>query len=128
VLQDKEQCVFQLAHEVCHVLYPTAERRNATAPPTIMLNEGVSTYFSILMLEKMFGEGSSRPALLSLETNSPRYFEAYRLVSRLLQADGEAIKKLREVEPMLNDLTESDFQCVGFDMEPEDIALLLADF
>ncbi len=38
VLTNVDQLIFQLAHEVGHLLYPTADRRTSTLPPTITLN------------------------------------------------------------------------------------------
>lgn len=128
VLNNVDQCLFQLAHEVGHLLYPTADRRTSTLPPTITLNEGVSTHFSLVALQKLRGEEAYRNAYESLRLHSPNYFAALLLVNRLLEADSGAVKKLRAVRPMLNDAVEDDFNTTGLDVDPDLLAALVAVF
>lgn len=71
-LDDELQRNFQLAHEVCHLLYPTADVETATVPRTIVINEGVSTYFSIYILNSTHGCESGDLALNSLASNSQK--------------------------------------------------------
>lgn len=66
VLNNVDQCIFQLAHEVGHLLYPTADRRTSMVPPTITINEGVSTHFSLIALQMFRGEDAYRNAYESL--------------------------------------------------------------
>lgn len=127
-IYDADQCVFQLAHEVAHLLYPTVDRHAMRLPPTIVLNEGVSTYFSIVALQGLRSEEAAHQALESLRIHSPNYFNALTMVSRVLQTDADAIKKLRQVQPMLNSTIEQDFVSAGIDLEPEAAAALLAIF
>lgn len=128
VLNDLDQCLFQLDHEVGHLLYPTADRRSSTLPPTIALNEGVSTHFSLIALQKFRGEEAYRNAHESLRLNSPKYFAALDLVDHLLDADSSAVKKLRVVRPMLNDAVEDDFNAAGLDVDPDLLSAMVAVF
>ena len=128
VLNNADQCLFQLAHEVGHLLYPTADRRTSTLPPTITLNEGVSTHFSLIALQTFRGEEAYRNAYESLRLYSPNYFAALNLVNRFIQFDPSAVQKLRAVQPMLNDAVEDDFNAAGLDVDPELWAALVAVF
>jgi len=128
VLDDTDQCLFQLAHEVGHLLHPTADRRSSTLPPTITLNEGVSTHFSLIALQKFRGEEACRNAYDSLRQNSPNYFAALHLVNQLLEVDSSAVKKIRAVRPMLNDAVEDDFNAAGLNVAPGLLAALVAVF
>ncbi|GEP49953.1 hypothetical protein FNO01nite_06250 [Flavobacterium noncentrifugens] len=47
-IPNSPQPYYQLAHEVCHILYPTGKK------DANILNEGISTYFSKLYQEKLF--------------------------------------------------------------------------
>lgn len=127
-IDDQFQCMFQLAHEVCHSLYPSADRNTGQIPKTTILNEGVATYFSVLAVAKLFGKEASSVALASLRDHSPSYFNALTLVSQLLEKDAAAIRKLREVQPMLNDLMARDFELAVVDVEDSEIEILLSDF
>lgn len=128
IFGDSDQFIFQLAHEVAHLLYPTADRQAAKRPPTIILNEGVSTHFSLVALRQLRGEEAYKQALESLRLHHSNYFGALTLVHHLLQSDPEAIKKLRAVQPRLNDTVEQDFQRAGLSIEPEVATALIAVF
>lgn len=128
VLTNVDQCIVQLAHEVGHLLYPIADRRTSTLPPTITLNEGVSTHFSLLALQRYRGNDAHRNAYQSLQLHSPNYFAALNLVNHLLELDSSAVKKLRAVRPMLNDTVVSDFNAAGIDVDPDLEAALVAVF
>lgn len=127
-MEDHAQCIFQLAHEVCHLLYPTANRKTGRLPPTIVLNEGVSTHFSLLMCERLKGTEAYQAALSSLRSASPSYYEAMLLTDRLLNEDPDTIKKVRSVQPMLNDVTEEDFAHAGVSVTAEAASTMLATF
>lgn len=128
ILSSADQCLLQLAHEVGHLLYPTANRRTSKVPPTITFNEGISTHFSLSALKKFRGEDAYRQAYESLRLHSPNYFAALNLVTRLLELNPSAVQKLRAVRPMLNDAVEDDFNAAGVDADPELCAALVAVF
>lgn len=126
--EDSTQCIFQLAHEVCHLLYPTANRQTGCLPPTIVLNEGVSTYFSLLICERLKGTETYQTALSSLRSASPSYYQAMLLTDCLLSEDPDTIKKVRSVQPMLNDVTKEDFMTAGVCLRAEVASAILAVF
>lgn len=106
VRNDKVQLHFQLAHEVCHLLYPTMNL-NGEKEATTVLNEGVSTYFSIWAA----GLFCSQEILINnIKQHSPNYYQAMILVNELLKNNQKAIKKLRMLEPYLNRLSCQHFE------------------
>jgi hypothetical protein len=124
VTSDETQLHFQLAHEVCHLLYP-AMSINGTKEATTVLNEGVSTYFSVWAA----GRFCSQEYLINnLEQHSPNYFRAMTAVQELLKNDQEAIKKLRLLEPELNKLTHQHFEQAKALASKELISELLSSF
>lgn len=92
-INDELQRDFQLAHEVCHLLYPSVEPGMSTKPQTNVINEGISTYFSIIIVSALHGEDAAQAVVDSLASNSPNYFSAFQLVSTLLSKDRDAVKK-----------------------------------
>lgn len=125
---DECQRDFQLAHEVCHLLYPSVEPSNPVEPATIVINEGISTYFSVIIVRVLHGEEVARTVIENLETHSPKYFSAFQHVSALLELDQDAVKKIREVQPMINRVRESDILASGIPLKEELIKSLVADF
>lgn len=125
-LNDELQRDFQLAHEICHLLYPSVEIGNPSTPSTTTLNEGISTYFSVLMLAEFHGQEAAEMALLSLRKHSQNYFKAFQLTSSMLQADTHAVKKLRAIQPMINKVTAADFEIAGVSLSDEHVSALTA--
>lgn len=99
---------FQLAHEVCHLLYPVVDPSQPDEPKTIVLNEGISTYFSVMVVAADHGGEAAAMVLDSLATHSPKYFNAFKAVSVLMQRDRDAVKKVRAIQPMINDVVAQD--------------------
>lgn len=104
---DNVQFHFQLSHEICHMLYPTMDKVTNINKPTTVLNEGVSTYFSLLAIENLC---NVQEVISNLEEHSNNYYQAFLLLAQLHQIDRDAVKKLRIIQPMLNELTEVDFE------------------
>jgi hypothetical protein len=127
-INDDSQRDFQLAHEVCHLLYPSVEPERPECPQTNVLNEGISTFFSLVVVSAFHGKEAQHGAVESLVTNSPRYYLAFQLVSDLLSKDEKAIKKIREIQPMVNKVTVSDLRESGLPLTEEDIDQLVAIF
>jgi hypothetical protein len=127
-VNDEFQRDFQLAHEICHLLYPSVNPKCPAKPETNLINEGISTYFSIIVVAAFHGEDAARNALESLETNSPRYFFAFQQVSDLMSKDRDAIKKIRDIQPMINNLSKVDLFASGLTLTDETISALLAVF
>lgn len=127
-IDDDLQRDFQLAHEVCHLLYPSVEPESPSTPETSVINEGISTYFSVIVVSALHGEESAHSAIESLATHSPNYFSAFQKVSALLSMDQDAIKKIREIQPMINKVREVDLHAAGLPLTDEAIKSLVAIF
>lgn len=125
-IDDDLQRDFQLSHEVCHLLYPSVDPRQPDKPKTIVLNEGISTYFSILIVSADFGDQAARVALESLATHSPNYFNAFKLVLELLRRNSDAIKKLRAIQPMINKVASQDLVEAALGLTQEEADALVA--
>lgn len=125
---DELQRNFQLAHEVCHLLYPSAAFGNSDKPKPNLINEGISTYFSVAAVDLYHGEEASMKALRSLQATSPRYYFAFQQVSSLFSKDKYAVKKIREVQPMINQLTSADFLAVDLGLNAQEIETLIELF
>lgn len=105
VIGNEIQEIFQLSHEACHLLYPGMDRCTFEKPQTSTLNEGLSTYFSILMLEA--ANIDIEPVLYNLQTHYPPYFEALKLVTNLLKINPDIVKEVRTIEPQIDLLRQS---------------------
>lgn len=126
--EDNLQRDFQLAHEVCHLLYPSADPGHPSKPQTIVLNEGISTYFSVLVVNDAYGEETGMQVLENLEMHSPKYFNALMLTTRLMQLDPDAIKKVRAIQPMINDVVTQDLLEADIGLSREEAEALTALF
>jgi hypothetical protein len=127
VYGDNFQLILQLSHEICHVLHPSIEYPSLVCNKTLVINEGISTFFSILSSQKYFTEGKDL-ALYSLRHHSPNYYNAYLLMDRLLQIDLTAIKRLRDVQPRVDKLLASDFKKCNLNVSEGLIVELLTPF
>jgi len=124
---DDLQRDFQLAHEVCHLLYPSVDPGQPDEPRTTVLNEGVSTYFSVMVVAVDHGEEAAGMVLESLATHSPEYFNAFKAVLALMKRDRDAVKKLRAIQPMINNVTAGDLLAADIGLaqsEAEELAAL----
>jgi hypothetical protein len=125
---DDLQLVFQLAHEVCHLLYPSVTVNSPLKPCTTVLNEGISTFFSIIAIARYFDREEAFKIVANLKEHSPEYHSAYLIVSTLLEKDIEAVRKIRRVQPMINDLTKREVEAALPDMPEAEISTLLKLF
>lgn len=112
------QLYYQLAHETCHLLYPTGKN------DANVLNEGISTYFSKLFQEKEY------PNLTYAidDIKQTKYYEPYLLVEKLLKSDNDAVKKIREISPNISSVTEEQLLSLNFNLEPDEIKKLVSKF
>jgi hypothetical protein len=104
------QLVYQLAHEVCHLLHPTIDPLTGVKDSITVLNEGLSTYFSMLMASEYY---SLEDLIEGTKQYSPNYFEAYLNVKNLLDIDKDIIKKLRAIEPKIDRIKPIHFEEVN---------------
>jgi hypothetical protein len=118
--------IFQFSHELCHLFYPGTEFPSLYVHQTNYLNEGIATYFSIISVEKYTGQGSIY--LKELEKGNPQYYSAFKLVEELLKKDGNAIRKLRSIQPRIDVVTKQIFQEAEIVLDTLLIEKLLALF
>ncbi len=98
---DEKRALFQLSHEVFHVLSPTGKRDST------YLEEGLATYFSIQASRKAGIRIS--PAYIA----SPRYRQAYRMIETLYKKHPDASERIatyREQGLPLSALTETQLE------------------
>ena len=100
---DTRQAIFQIAHEVVHVLSPNGQ------PTTNNLEEGLATYFSKIVTDRDSGDNSY--AINSIQTT--KYLKPYQLVDKLITFDPDAIKKLRNIQPVLGQISKQTFIDAG---------------
>lgn len=119
VKEDYNQLLYQLAHEVCHLLYPTIDINTGIQEPTTVLNEGISTYFATCVTGEILGLEYLKELIELNSQNSPNYSLAMALVTELLSIDENAIIKLRKIKPKLNDIKTQHFEEAGINIESE---------
>jgi hypothetical protein len=106
VISDDLQLRFQLAHEICHLLYPQYDRKTFNKEEQNVLNEGISTWYSIYVIKDRCDiEG----VLNGLKISAINYYNAYILTKELIDIDNRAIIKVREIQPKVNLLTIDNF-------------------
>lgn len=125
-INDEFQRDFQLAHEVCHLLYPSVDSEHPAEPQTNVFNEGISTYFSVMVVAAFHGEVAAQAAIDSLATHSQKYFFAFQQVSALMSKDRDAVKKIRAIQPMINKVSEDNLRASGLALTDEAINALVA--
>lgn len=81
---DPQEAIFELAHEVIHLLAPTHET------PTIILEEGLATYFAHQMCAKY---------AINRITTKLQYLDAEAKVKSLMQLYPDCIRMLRKIQP-----------------------------
>lgn len=123
---DYQQYVFQLSHELCHLFYPKIEYPSLIEHSTLVINEGISTYFSIKNTGLLFN--MENELINNLKEHSPKYYNAFNLVSQLLDSDNHAIKKLRSHQPRIDLLKAKDFIEADINANEELIILLVEHF
>jgi hypothetical protein len=123
VKKDIKILIHQLAHEVCHLISPSGEKR------TNNLDEGLATVFSKRMVVKFTGDSEYSESVIEKECNR-KYKMPYERVNELLDLDKKIIKKLREIQPIIFNITINDFKRVETDklITNDLINYLLTDF
>jgi hypothetical protein len=108
---DTKQAIFQIAHEVVHVLSPNGQ------PTTNNLEEGLATYFSKIVTDR--DSGGNSYAINSIQAT--KYLKPYQLVDKLITFDPNAIKKLRNIQPVLGQVTKQTFIDAGISLADDTI-------
>lgn len=112
------QLYYQLSHEVCHLLYPTGSA-NAN-----VLNEGISTYFSRVYIEKRFPGNDYALRCIS----KSKYYRPYTLVEELMEINPNAIKEIRKICPRISDVTKQQLNSLNLGLSESKIEELVQKF
>ena len=123
---DDQQYIFQLTHEICHLYYPKIEFPSLIEHSTLVINEGISTYFSIKKTGSLFN--MEKELIDNLKEHSPKYYHGFCLVSELLSSDNDAISKLRRHQPRIDLLRVKDFADADIMANDELIISLIEHF
>lgn len=102
------QAIFQLAHEMVHVLSPHGQHI------TNNLEEGIATWFSKVATDR----DSGNPNYATPAIATSKYQVPFNMVTQLLAMDADAIKKLRTVQPVLGLINAADFTTAGLGLVP----------
>lgn len=122
VIDDRKEGIFQLSHEVVHLLSPVEQDEGNEVN---YLEEGMATYFSKIITERDTGDYDyCNSAFL----NYPKYQEAYNLYNSLIEIDPNAVKKLRAINPVIGSIKPNDFVNAGLNVKEELINALLNKF
>lgn len=103
--------VFHLSHEICHLLHPGMEYKSKKLHPTLVINEGISTWFQMLIMQNNYTQ--AQLFAKELKDVKPESYNAYLLVDELLEINSDAIKLLRNVQPRIDKLVMDDFDKAG---------------
>jgi hypothetical protein len=109
-------------------LYPVVDPSQPYEPKTIVLNEGISTYFSVMVVAADHGDEAAAMVLDSLATHSPKYFSAFKAVLALMLRDRDAVKKVRAIQPMINDVVALDLLAAEIGLTQDEAEALVAPF
>jgi hypothetical protein len=119
---DRKDGIFQLSHEVVHLISPVEQIEGYEVN---YLEEGMATYFSKLITER---ETKDYDFCALAFGKSPQYLKAYMLYMSLVEADKDAVKKLREITPVIAQIRPDDFSKAGLKVDKELVDALLAKF
>jgi hypothetical protein len=97
---DWERALYQLAHEVVHLLAP-----HVPPPSTILLEEGVAVWFSLQApgLPRHYRRKAKRH--IETKPESKSYCDALGLFNSLVAIEPSAITTLREAQPRFFEMT-----------------------
>ena len=113
-----QQFIFQLSHEVCHLLFPTG-RTVANN-----LEEGLATWFSKFFTDKF--DSDKNYAINSIKNSN--YYDVYLLAENLIKEDIEAIKKMRQLNNTISDLTEKEIRSLNLNLSDFVITEMITPF
>jgi hypothetical protein len=113
-LADFHRAIYQLSHEVIHLLAPTGGQRANN------LEEGLATWFSEDYCRRTTGQ--------TIKAGLPCYQRASDLVQRMLEADPACIKSMRQDEPKISSITKPTFSKYSSCLSDEEVDFLLDRF
>lgn len=118
----RDEGIFQLSHEVVHLLSPVLLEDHEEIS---YLEEGMAVHFSKLIT----GRDTGNMEIVERGLNrKPLYRTAYQLYLELIRDEPDAIRKLRVFQKDICRITPGDFKRAGLKTSPELIEKLLAHF
>ena len=119
---DLDEALFQLAHEVVHLISPFEEENRIVS----FLEEGLASIFSVSFMSQ--NRGIDKRDSFNLEGNE-LYRSAIELTSPLVQADPNFIKEIRNrTGKKISDFSEGDLATKFPNMDEDHIKLLCSEF
>ena len=112
---DAKQAIFQIAHEIIHVLSPNGQAKTSN------LEEGLATYFSKIVTDRDTDDFDYAINAIKLT----KYFYPYELITKLLDIKPDAIFELRKIQPMLGKISKEDFKNASINVDENLIDELL---
>ena len=110
-----EACAcYQLAHECIHLLSPQGKRCSN------VLEEGLATHYSKLYVKREFDQ--------SFNTTLQSYIDALKLVNQLLTIAPDAIRQLREKQPTISSISDSEILEICPEIEIQNARKLASKF
>ena len=97
-----KEAMYQLSHECVHLLAPSG------GPKAPVIEEGLAKLYSMEIIGRLCGHPPGQPY-----GSQSAYDNAAGYVSQLLQIDGHAIRKLRDIEPAFFKMTAATFTEAG---------------
>ena len=122
-INDRKDGIFQLSHEVVHLISPVDQTEEEDEGN--YLEEGMAVYFSKLITERETGDLEFCDAAIA---NRPEYLEAYQLYLELIDVDVNAVKKLRDIQPIIANIKPEDFIAADLAVSEELVEALLTKF
>jgi hypothetical protein len=113
-LTDFNRAIYQLSHEVIHLLAPTG------GEPANNLEEGLATWFSEDYCRRATGQ--------TIEAGLPCYQRASDLVQKMLEEDSACIRLMRQEEPRISRITKQILERHCSCLSAEEAEFLLGGF
>lgn len=100
-MHDSPLAIWQLAHECIHLLSPDYKHKST------ILEEGMATWYQRRWVENCSDIFPQRfkTKTYGISPKYAEYLEAYGLVDQLLSVDETSVKRIREIEPRIRNLS-----------------------
>ena len=121
-LTDRNSGIFQLSHEVVHLLSPVEQ---ADGNEVNYLEEGMAVYLSKRITERELNDYHFCNRAI---TTHQHYYDAYMRYMSLTDIDKSAVKKIRRVRKIIGSVQPDDFKKANLDVPERLIEALLGKF